>query len=77
MSIKLQFVWFRNWPRAYSVLLLFVLEATMTLEVTARMTEQGREPWASYIDLLIEEIDEVAGQATVLWVCLTIGTLED
>ena len=26
-----------------------------------RMTDEGREPWASYIDLLIEEIDKIAG----------------
>ena len=26
------------------------------------MTDEGREPWASYIDLLIEEIDKIAGR---------------
>lgn len=30
------------------------------------MTDEGREPWASYIDLLIEEIDKIAGSSRPL-----------
>ena len=29
-----------------------------------RMTDEGREPWSRYVDLLIQEIDRLAGAAS-------------
>ena len=31
---------------------------------TLRMTDEGREPWSRYVDLLIQEIDRLAGAAS-------------